>query len=258
MALTQAAKLAIIISCCVVGAAAIVTPTTIVLLNNGTEINFTLLENAGVMIETGEVIIYVDPYLLPYSYQDYVADIILITHPHGDHYHPQSIDRIKDDDTLIVCPESMTDAIATYDAMAVNPLDNFVHMGINITAFYMYTEAPEPYTPSHPPEANWTSYIIDVGEFVFFHAGDSANLFEYTTLTGTIDVALLPLGPGCQTMTGIDVVFAIDTIKPSYFTPIHFADGADDSFCAVYEDMIANTGAQLIHLKYFESHIYKL
>jgi L-ascorbate metabolism protein UlaG (beta-lactamase superfamily) len=259
MALTQAAKLAIIISCCVVGAAAIVTPTTIVLLNNNAnEVNFTLLNNAGVMIDTGEVIIYVDPFLLPTSYQDYTADIILITHPHGDHYDPASITLIKDDDTLIVCPENMTDAIASFGAMGVNPEDNFVHMGIDITAFYMYTEAPEGYTPSHPPEANWTSYIIDIGGFTFFHAGDSANIFEYTDLTGLIDVALLPLGPGCQTMTGIDVVFAIDTINPTYFTPIHFADEADTQFCSVYEDNIENTGCQLVHLDYYQSHIYKI
>ncbi len=259
MALTRAAKLAIIISCCVVGAAAIVTPTTLVLLNNASaDVNFTLLYNAGVMIETGDVIIYVDPYNLPYSYHDYPADIILITHPHGDHYDPTTINFIKTNDTLIVCPENMTDAIATYGATGVNPEDHFVHMGIDITAFYMYTEAPEGYTPSHPPEANWTSYIIDVGPLTFFHAGDSANIFEYTQLTGLIDVALLPLGPGCQTMTGIDVVFAIDTINPTYFTPIHFAEGADVSFCAIYEDMISNTGCELIHLNYYESHLYEI
>lgn len=259
MALTQTAKMAIIISCVVVGAAAIITPTTFLLLNNDSErIDFTLLFNAGVMIDTGEVRIYVDPYNLPSNYQDYLADIILITHPHGDHYDPLTINMIKTDDTLIVCPESMTDAIATYGALGVNPGDNFVHLGINITAFYMYTEAPEPYEPSHPPSANWTSYIIDTSELTFFHAGDSANLFEYTQLTGLIDVALLPLGPGCQTMTGMDVVFAIDTIKPTYFTPIHFATGADTTFCAVYGDMVANCGCELIHLDYYESCMYNI
>jgi len=268
MALTHAAKMAIIISCSVVAAAAIVTPTTLVLLNNNSNsetVNFTLLFNAGVMIETEEVRIYVDPFNLPHStYSALPADIILITHPHADHYDELSINFIKTDDTLIVCPENMSGIVVPYDAMRVNPLDNFVHMGINITTFYMYTEAPEGYTPSHPPEANWTSYIIDIGGFTFFHAGDSANLFEYTELSGTIDVALLPLGPGCQTMAGMDVIFAIDTIKPTYFTPIHYyvdgddnlTDDADDDWCEVYGDMVPNTGAELIHLEYYESHSY--
>ena len=258
MALTQTAKIAIIISCCVVGAAAIVTPTTLVFLNNSTEVNFTLLYNAGVMIETENVRIYVDPYNISYSYHEYPADIILITHPHGDHYDPAIINFLKTDDTLIVCPENMTEAIATFGATGVNPGDNFVHMGINITAFYMYTEAPEGYTPSHPPEANWTSYIIDTGDFTFFHAGDSANIAEYTQISNQIDVALLPLGPGCQTMTGIDVVYAIDTINPIYMVPIHFAEGADVAFCAVYEDMITNAGCQLVHLNYFQSHVFEI
>ncbi|MHA1200340.1 MAG: MBL fold metallo-hydrolase [Candidatus Heimdallarchaeaceae archaeon] len=259
MALTQAAKLAIIISCCVVGAAAIITPTTLVLLNNDSnEVNFTLLHNAGVMIETDEVRIYVDPYNLPSSYSSSPADIILITHPHGDHYDPLTINLIKTDDTLIVCPDSMTDAIATYGATGVDPEDNLIHMGIDITAFYMYTEAPEGYEPSHHPDSNWTSYIIDVGPLTFFHAGDSANIFEYTDLTGLIDVALLPLGPGCQTMVDMDVVFALDTIKPTYFTPIHFATGADTTFCSTYANAIGNTGCELIHLDYYQSHLYEI
>lgn len=255
MALTKTVKLIIIISSVIVGTVAIVTPTTLYFINNQTEtINFTLLYNAGVMIEVDDIRIYIDPIELPYStYYNLKADLILITHDHSDHYQESTINFLVKDDTLCVFPEIMSSAIATYDGMGVNPGDSFLLGDINITCFYMYTFAPEGYEPSHPPEANYTSYIINIDGFTFFHAGDSANLFEYFQIRDTIDVALLPLGPGCQTMADMDVVYAINRIKPDYMIPIHYAEGTDIQFCAVYGNAISNCGCELIHLAYFES-----
>jgi L-ascorbate metabolism protein UlaG (beta-lactamase superfamily) len=87
---------------------------------------------------------------------------------------------------------------------------------------------------SHPKSSNYTSYIIEVDDFTIFHAGDSGNIDEYEQLTCEIDLALLPLGPGCQTMTGIDVVSAIETIEPSYFIPIHFTEDGKGLFISQY------------------------
>jgi hypothetical protein len=112
----------------------------------------------------------------------------------------------------------------------------------------MYTIPPEGYEASHPIEANWTSYIIDIDGFRIFHAGDSKNIPEYEQLTGTIDVALLPLGPGCQTMTDYEVVQALQDISPDYFIPIHFAEGADVTFLEEYSDDIEALDCEIISL----------
>ena len=118
----------------------------------------------------------------------------------------------------------------------------------------MYTFAPAGYDSSHPLESNFTSYIINIDGFTFFHSGDSGNIPEYTQLNGLINVALLPLGPGCQTMTGIDVVHAIETIEPDYFTPIHYSVGEDLEFIQNYGTAVENCGCEIIHLAYFESY----
>ncbi len=249
MSLTIKIKLIIILSS-ITAVAAIAAPTTIVLLNNNKTINFTLLDNAGVMIEAKGYRIYIDPINLPNAnYSDLKADAILITHDHGDHCQSSTILMLQKEDTLTVFPEIMTTYINDYDGTGAVPGDTFQVGPIEITCFYMYTES------SHARSSNYTSYIIDIDGFTFFHAGDSYNIAEYDQLTGTIDVALLPLGPGCQTMCDMAVVNVIDTIQPTYFIPIHYADGANDGFVTVYGSHL--TDYTIINLAYFESYEFK-
>ncbi len=256
MALSRNAK--IIIAVVVISVFAIGTPLVAITLinasagtNNG--ISFKLLDNAGVMIEHNGVRIYIDPYNLPSTYTQYPADAILVTHPHGDHYDTTSINRILDTETVFVFPENMTDAIILYGATGVTPGDTVQVGHISITAFHMYTFDVGGGDATHPQEAEWCSYIIDINGFTFFHAGDSKNLPEYNLLT-SIEVAILPLGPGCQTMVDEEVVDAIEEIGPQYFVPIHFYDvAAKTTFLATYETQITSLGTQCVNLDYFHA-----
>jgi L-ascorbate metabolism protein UlaG (beta-lactamase superfamily) len=205
-------------------------------------VKLTLLANAGVMIEADGERIYIDPIELPSNYSSLPADAVLITHPHEDHYNSTIIDMLQKADTVNIMPANMTAEVAAHNAVGVVPGDSIMVGDINITAFYMYTYMPPGYEdiiPSHPKEANWTSYIIDINGFTIFHAGDSKNITEYTQLTGKIDVALLPLGPGCQAMAGDEVVDAIAKLQPRYFIPIHATNFAAKNFVMMYDDNIA-------------------
>ena len=227
----------------------------------GTSIKLTLLDNAGVMIEVDGMRIYIDPINLPSNYSTLPADAVLITHPHGDHYNSTIIDMLQKETTVNVIPGNMTAEVAAHDAIAVNPLDSVQVGDINITAFYMYTEQwidGERFA-SHPSEANWTSYIIDINGFKIFHAGDTKNITEYELITGQMDVVLLPLGPGCQSMAGLEVVDAIAKLQPDYFIPIHFPYNlACELFVDAYADEIADcSDCVSIDLKYFSSHTFE-
>ena len=221
-------------------------------------IKLTLLENAGVMIEADGMRIYIDPIDLPSNYSELPADAVLITHPHGDHFNGAIIDLILKGDTEIIMPLNMSAEVTEYGAVGVVPGDSVLVGDINITAFYMYTTAPEGYVASHPREANWTSYIIDIHGFTIFHAGDSKNITEYNQLTGTIDVALLPLGPGCQSMTGMEVVDAIAKLQPGHFIPIHATNLNAELFVSAYEDEIAEVSeCHPFWLEHFASYIFE-
>jgi L-ascorbate metabolism protein UlaG (beta-lactamase superfamily) len=203
------------------------------------QITVTLLKNAGIMIETGDKRIYIDPIDLPEEYRDKPADAVLITHDHSDHYQITSIEKIQKEDTVNVFPEIMRTAINLFDGVGVAPGDVFMVGDIKVTAFYMYTFSPDGSTPaSHPIESHYTSYIVDIGDFRIFHAGDSKNIPEYIQLTDTIDVACLPLGPGCQTMCNDEVVDVVKVIKPSYMIPIHYTAESYNTFDRIYKRQV--------------------
>jgi L-ascorbate metabolism protein UlaG (beta-lactamase superfamily) len=212
------------------------------------------------MIEADGLRIYIDPIELPSNYSTLPADAVLITHPHGDHYNRTIIDMLQKESTVNIMPSNMSAEVVLHDAIGVVPGDTVMVGDINITAFYMYTTAPEGYEPSHPPEANWTSYLIDIHGFTIFHAGDSKNITEYNQLTGKVDVALLPLGPGCQSMTGLEVVDAIGKLQPQYFIPIHTTNYSAQSFVNAYEDEIAEVapGCHPFSLNHFTSYTFEL
>jgi len=94
MALTNKPRVIAVVAILVIGVmgvglyAASLAPTN---TENDT-IRITLLSNAGIMIETDELRIYVDPIDLPDNYTDLPADIILVTHPHDDHYQTDIIE----------------------------------------------------------------------------------------------------------------------------------------------------------------------
>ncbi|MFW9797980.1 MAG: MBL fold metallo-hydrolase [Candidatus Thorarchaeota archaeon] len=226
-----------------------------------TTIVLTLLENAGVMIEADGMRIYVDPINLPSNYSTLPADAVLITHPHGDHYNSTCIDMLQKESTVNLIPKNMTTEVAVHDAVPMEPLDSVQVGDINITAYYMYTEVwidGERFA-SHPSEANWTSYIIDINGFKIFHAGDTKNLTEYEDISGQMDVVLLPLGPGCQAMEGLEVVDAIAKLQPNYFIPIHFPYNlASELFIQAYSDEIADcSDCTAIYLHEWSSYTFE-
>ncbi len=213
-----------------------------------TGIRLTLLENAGVMIESKGFRIYVDPILLGSEFDDKPADVVCVTHPHEDHYMILDVNQVQQDSTINIFPENMTDAITAFDGLGVNPGEVVeINERVTITAFFMYTFPVGEYPASHPAEANWTSYIINIDGFTFFHAGDSKDIPEYAQLEGLINVAMLPLGPGCQTMTDMEVVDVINTIDPEYVVPLHFEPPRNDEWFVTYGNFFTATYVNLDH-----------
>jgi L-ascorbate metabolism protein UlaG (beta-lactamase superfamily) len=248
MPLSKNAK--ILLSVVVIASVAVAVPIIGFSLMQPASVHFTLLENAGVMIEADGYRVYVDPINLPQTYANLPADLVLITHPHGDHYHSTSINLIQKTGTINVFPASMPTEIATHGGQGVQPRDEFEVGSVHVTAFFMYTFDVGGGEATHPIEENWTSYIIEIGGVNFFHAGDSKNIPEYGELQGLIDVALLPLGPGCQTMANEEVVDALEVIQPRYFVPIHYVEGANSEWLNTYASQC--TICQIVSLAYWQ------
>jgi L-ascorbate metabolism protein UlaG (beta-lactamase superfamily) len=145
--MSSASKVQVIALITILGVAAIgsIVLVTQFLPTTGGTIKLTLLENAGVMIEADGMRIYIDPIELPSNYSELPADAVLITHPHGDHFNSTVIDMLLKEDTEIIMPSNMSAEVTEYGAIGVVPGDSVLVGDISITAFYMYTTAPEGY-----------------------------------------------------------------------------------------------------------------
>ena len=71
--------------------------------------NITVFKQNSIRIETDKGNVYIDPFEMEEELHD--AAVILITHDHYDHFDINSIEKIKNDNTIVVVPASLKDTI---------------------------------------------------------------------------------------------------------------------------------------------------
>jgi len=174
------------------------------------------LGHASVMIEASGKIIYIDPYQGEY---DRKADIIIVTHGHGDHLNQPKISMARKDDTTFVaaksCAKEISGKVIPMEAGQKQRLD-----GIEIEAVHSYNHKRfrSPGVPFHPKGQNIAVIIRSEGKTIF-HESDTDFIPEMKTLPA-IDVALLPID-GTYTMDVSEAAEATMAIKPKTVIPIH-------------------------------------
>jgi L-ascorbate metabolism protein UlaG (beta-lactamase superfamily) len=208
-----------------------------------------LCDTVCVIIEYNGTRIVIDPWYFLENYTGLLADVVLITHSHYDHYNATTIDSIQKEDTMNILPAQMYAEVAYHDGIGVVPGD-VIHFGnITITAFYMYT--PD---YAHPRFYNWTSYLIDINGFTIFHGGDATNMSEYTQLNGLVDVAFLPTYTFDNT-----TVHIIEMMQPRYFVPTHFYAQYSDYWFNNYGDQVPLVSdSEIIRMNYWTSHTFEI
>jgi L-ascorbate metabolism protein UlaG (beta-lactamase superfamily) len=169
------------------------------------------LGHDGFRLTVGKTI-YLDPYRLEAGGP--VADIILLTHAHGDHCSLEDITKIRGPRTVIVGP---ADALAklTGTTRAIKVGEKLTLGKISITAVPAYNIGKA----YHPKENGWMGYVITVGGVRIYHAGDTDLIPEMTGLKA--DIALLPVS-GKYTMTAEEAAQAALRIRPRYVIPMHY------------------------------------
>lgn len=171
-------------------------------------------------IEGNGLVIYIDPWQLEGGPK---ADVILITHDHGDHCSPADVDKLKKQDTVIV---TIADAASKLSGSirVVKPGDELTVKGIPISTVpaYNFNKFRSPGVPFHPREADHVGFIFMVEGRRIYHAGDTDNIPEMAGID--VDIALLPVS-GIYVMTADEAVEAAETIKPRVAIPMHVGRG---------------------------------
>ena len=176
----------------------------------------TWLGHASFMI-AGEKVIYIDPWKLKGEQASRAADIILVSHPHHDHYSQEDIDKLRGTGTVIVTVADVAKR-AEGNVEIVEPGDTIDVAGIGI-------EAPPAYNVDkdyHPKANGWVGFVVAMGGQRLYYAGDTDVIPEMKDVLN-IDVALLPVG-GTYTMNAREAADAAGLIKPRVAVPYHWGD----------------------------------
>jgi len=167
----------------------------------------------------GPPTVYFDPWKLPPSSP--VADVILVSHDHGDHCSPADVKKISGPKTTVIA--NPTAAAKLTGARVIRPGEKITVGEVTIEAVPAYntTKFRSPGNPFHPQKAEHNGYIVTVGGERLYHAGDTDHIPEMSKLK--CDVALLPVS-GTYVMTAEEAAEAAKTIKPRVAVPMHYGD----------------------------------
>ena len=178
--------------------------------------------HGSLMFSINNFVIYIDPVRTSGSYENLPkADMILVTHEHGDHLDPDLIKTLRKDATIMFSNENAAASVFWTKVMKAGDI-NIVN-GITIMAVPAYNikNMRAPGQPFHPKGVG-NGYVITIGDKKFYVAGDTENIPEMKNLKN-IDVAFLPMNLP-YTMTPEMVADAAKSFNPAILYPYHYGN----------------------------------
>jgi L-ascorbate metabolism protein UlaG (beta-lactamase superfamily) len=157
------------------------------------------------------------------------ADLILVTHTHGDHFSPETIALAGDPTTPIIAPASVAEALPESERARVTVLANgesTTWRDLVVDAVPMYNLDPQ--KQKFHPKGRGNGYVLTIGGSRIYIAGDTEDIPEMRALEN-IDAAFV-----CMNLPyTMDVAAAADAVlefQPKIVFPYHYRgkDGMSD------------------------------
>lgn len=182
----------------------------------------TFIGHGTLMIEAGKKVIHVDPVTAQADYSTLPkADIILVTHEHGDHLDKKALAVITQPQTKIVISLSCKGQVDNAQVLLNGEEQYFDDIKIEAVPAYNIVNKRADGIAFHP-KGNGNGYVINFGSKRIYVAGDTENLPEMATLKN-IDIAFLPMNLP-YTMTPQMVADATKSFIPAILYPYHYGE----------------------------------
>lgn len=182
--------------------------------------------HAATGIATSMVKILIDPFftgnsLASIKADEATADVIIVTHGHGDHLG-DTVDIAKRTGALVISNFEIINYLQAQGLENVHPL----HIGGGKSFPWGYVKLTIAQHGSSMPDGSYgglaAGVLLDLGGVRIYHAGDT-GLFYDMKLIGEagLDLALLPIGDNF-TMGPEDAIKAIRLLQPRMVVPLHY------------------------------------
>jgi L-ascorbate metabolism protein UlaG (beta-lactamase superfamily) len=189
---------------------------------SGGDLAITFIGHGTLMMEFDGKVIHIDPVG---NYADYSkmpkADLILITHEHGDHLDLAAIEKVKKENTEVVLTQICAKKYPAGKIMKNGDSKTFADLKVEAVPAYNIKNVRSEGNPFHP-KGNGNGYVIHFANKKVYVAGDTENIPEMANLKD-IDVAFLPMNLP-YTMTPEMVLEAVKLFHPKILYPYHFGN----------------------------------
>jgi sugar lactone lactonase YvrE/L-ascorbate metabolism protein UlaG (beta-lactamase superfamily) len=183
-------------------------------------LTITFIGHGTLMLSYNHKIIHVDPVSREADYTDMPkADLILITHEHGDHLDPKVIKHLRIEKTDLILTEACAERVDGGVVMHNGDVKTVQGLRIEAVPAYNIVHKRSGGIPFHP-KGQGNGYVITFGDKRVYIAGDTENTPEMKQLKN-IDVAFLPMNLP-YTMTPEMVADAAKAFKPKILYPYHY------------------------------------
>jgi len=184
------------------------------------DVVITFIKHGSLMLSYNKQTIQVDPVT---TFADYAtfpkADIILITHEHGDHLDMKAIETLTKKSTLLIANEASEKKLGKGEILKNGGTKKISNL-ISVEAIPAYNTTPG--RESFHPINRDNGYILTIENLRIYIAGDTEDIPEMKNLKN-IDIAFLPVNQP-YTMSLTQVVRAAKTISPKIFYPYHYGN----------------------------------
>ncbi|MBL9129531.1 MAG: MBL fold metallo-hydrolase [Verrucomicrobiales bacterium] len=177
------------------------------------------VNHASLVVGWNGVVVYVDPVGGAAAFSGLPkADLLLVTHSHGDHFHAATLDAMRKDGSVIVAPAAVWATLsAALKAIAV-PMANGA--STNWAALGgLGVEAVPAYNANHP-KGTGNGYVLTLGGRRIYFSGDTEDVAEMRALPN-IDAAFLCMNVPF-TMTVDRAAGAVRAFRPRFVYPYHY------------------------------------
>ena len=194
----------------------------------------TWLGQAGLLFDTGETKIMIDPYLsdsvkvinsknfrrvdVDKSFFGIKPEVMIFTHNHLDHYDPETVENFitEDSDVTVLAPKSVWD-----DVRKIGGNNNYVLFNRHTS----WTESNIKFTAVKAEHSDISSIgvIIDDGDKKYYITGDTLYNEEiFLDIPNDIFAIFLPINGVGNNMNIKDAKRFVNAVNPKKVIPLHF------------------------------------
>lgn len=206
----------------------------------GGDITIHPIQHASFVMMVPGLVIYNDPIGGGAAYEGQPpADLILITHEHGDHFDPETLTALAGDDTRLITnpavlgmlPENLkakAQALVNGESTTVGDLSIDAIPAYNTTADRL----------QYHPQGRDNGYVLTTAGKRIYIAGDTEDIPEMRALEN-IDIAFVPMNLPF-TMDEAQAASGVGAFGPGVVYPYHYRGSDIDKF----EKLLAEEGAK--------------